>query len=101
MKRVYNVSTSPLFLPLYDEEEVIYRTEEEDDEGFLRGVRKKRTETRVKETVAIDGCHHEKMHDPNFADLTEDEYERLEMCPGFEGMLASKKVRVENIEDED
>ena len=95
MKRIYNVQTNPVFLPLYGTEEVMYEAFEERDGAYVK-VYKKRRESRIKETKMLEGTHHEKMHQPAFIDVSEKDFEAIARCPNWPKLLESGQIRYEN-----
>lgn len=96
MVRIFNVSTSPISLALYNEDEVMFREFVLDpDTNRYFEEWKARKEPKITESVWIEGTHHERIHDPQYIDVSNDKFKAIQKCPLFDTLVASKRVRYE------
>lgn len=96
--RIFNLRTYPQFLPVYDEEEVLFEDFDfdEDSGGYVKRF-KKRNEVRCGESVFVQGSDPENLHDPRYTDVDEETYEGLQLCPNFMNLIEDRQIRVERI----
>ena len=97
MKRIFNVQTNALILPLYKESEVMYERFDFDEAsgGYIKRFQM-RKEPKIEDTVQIAGTPQNQMRNPEFTDVSEANFKLLEKCPGWAGLVKDGFVRVED-----